>query len=182
MRSDSEYAAQAMRFLGFTMDSKLTLAQHQDFLATVMHLKRHDEQDEKAKRKEAKPMSMRAVLASIGEHAESPLEELLIYAINCRSLLIGEFKTQYPIGPYSLDVAFPAVKLCVEADGKQHRLDPAQIAHDQRRTIYLANLGWTVIRFNWNEIRHDPYGCGDRISETYSKLLALNGMEEPWNR
>ncbi|WP_093452274.1 endonuclease domain-containing protein [Sphingomonas sp. YR710] len=57
-----------------------------------------------------------------------------------------KFTRQLPIGPYIIDFACREAKLAIELDGSQH-LDTT--AYDERRSDYLASLGWKVIRY-WN--------------------------------
>jgi very-short-patch-repair endonuclease len=56
------------------------------------------------------------------------------------------FTRQSVVGPYILDIACRSAKLALEFDGSQH-LDA--IAYDDRRTAFLKQEGWTVLRF-WN--------------------------------
>ena len=54
-------------------------------------------------------------------------------------------QTQYRVGKYRLDYAWPAVKMAVEADGPFHR-QPENAARDAIRDAYLRNQGWLVFR------------------------------------
>lgn len=56
------------------------------------------------------------------------------------------FRRQHAIGPYIVDFCAPWIKLVIEVDGSQH-LD--QQEHDARRTAFLAEKGYHVLRF-WN--------------------------------
>ena len=56
------------------------------------------------------------------------------------------FTRQLVVGFYMLDVACRTAKLGLEFDGSQH-LDA--LAYDDRRTAYLEQAGWTILRF-WN--------------------------------
>ncbi len=47
---------------------------------------------------------------------------------------------------YYLDMGWKHLKLAVEYDGDQHRVDPVQFAYDIRRLEDLHTLGWTDIR------------------------------------
>lgn len=61
---------------------------------------------------------------------------------------------QYQIGPYQLDFAIilsEFEKIDFEIDGEQHYLDKRIIASDIRRTEYLENLGWKILRVRWSE-------------------------------
>lgn len=81
------------------------------------------------------------------------------------------FKTEYETCFYSIDEAHPEVKLAVEIDGcywhscPECELEgPNETSHtDARKTSYLLNRGWTILRFWGHEIRNDPEGCIERI-------------------
>lgn len=47
---------------------------------------------------------------------------------------------------YFLDMGWEELKLAVEYDGDQHRVDPVQFAHDIARAEDLDELGWTRVR------------------------------------
>lgn len=59
----------------------------------------------------------------------------------------------YRIGLYELDFANISKKIDVEIDGEQHYLDSKIVESDKRRTLYLQNLGWTIIRIRWAEYK-----------------------------
>ena len=59
------------------------------------------------------------------------------------------FRRQMPISGYIADFACLEHKLIVEVDGSHHA-DGKQFIHDERRTIYLKEQGWTTLRF-WND-------------------------------
>ena len=63
----------------------------------------------------------------------------------------GHFRRQVPIGPYVADFCCLASKLIIEVDGNQHGYD-ANVAYDERRTNYLSNHGFRVIRFTNGEV------------------------------
>jgi len=52
---------------------------------------------------------------------------------------------QFQIGPYSADIALPDRKLDIEIDGRNH-YQPGRKEREEKRTRYLRNLGWTVVR------------------------------------
>jgi very-short-patch-repair endonuclease len=80
--------------------------------------------------------------------AASPRETSL------RLLLIGAGfprpQTQIPVASsgrrYYLDMGWTDVKVAVEYDGDQHRLDRAQFVKDVRRLEDLREMGWLVVR------------------------------------
>ena len=61
-----------------------------------------------------------------------------------------QFKRQYPIGPYFADFLCYRAKLVVEFDGSQH-CEPEEIEYDNRRTAYIQQQGYAVLRIpNWD--------------------------------
>ena len=63
-----------------------------------------------------------------------------------------KFRRQHPVGPYILDFYCHAARLAVEVDGAGHD-DPEQIAHDERRTLWLASRGVEVLRVRSTDVR-----------------------------
>jgi very-short-patch-repair endonuclease len=53
---------------------------------------------------------------------------------------------QHPVGPYELDLAYPAVRVAIEYNGRDH-LDPDRALRDLEREAYLTAAGWIVLRF-----------------------------------
>ncbi len=62
-----------------------------------------------------------------------------------------KFRRQCPIGNYIVDFICIEKKLIIKIDGGQHN-DPEQRAYDEKRTAYLNQLGYKVVRFWNNEI------------------------------
>ena len=78
------------------------------------------------------------------------------------------FTRQLVIGPYIVDIACRAAKLALEFDGSQH-LDA--LAYDDRRTAFLEDAGWTVLRF-WNgDVRENLQGVQTRILDKTAECL-----------
>jgi very-short-patch-repair endonuclease len=78
------------------------------------------------------------------------------------------FTRQLVVGPYIVDLACREAKLAVEFDGSQH-LDA--LTYDALRTAYLAEQGWTVIRF-WNgEVLENLEGAVRAILEKTAECL-----------
>jgi very-short-patch-repair endonuclease len=78
-----------------------------------------------------------------------------------------KFRRQVPVGPYIVDFLCVGARLIVEADGSQH----GENHRDARRDAYLAEQGWTVLRF-WN---HDILQNRESVIDT---ILARAGL--PW--
>jgi very-short-patch-repair endonuclease len=71
-----------------------------------------------------------------------------------------KFRRQHPIGTYVLDFACLDPKVAIEVDGSQHL---EQQPYDQRRSTWLMNQGFAVLRFWANEV----------ISETDAVVLRI---------
>lgn len=67
----------------------------------------------------------------------------------------AKFRRQSPVGPYFADFLSFSTKLIIEADGGQHG---EAAAYDARRTRYLEEQGYRVLRFWNNEILHNMDG------------------------
>jgi hypothetical protein len=65
---------------------------------------------------------------------------------------------------YYLDMGWEDIKLAVEYDGDQHRVDPVQFAYDIRRLDDLHELGWIDIRVT---ARHDPIDVIHRVRRAW---------------
>jgi very-short-patch-repair endonuclease len=71
-----------------------------------------------------------------------------------------KFRRQHPIGPYFADFACVARKLVVEIDCEHHAL---QREADSRRTDFLEQAGWRVIRFSASEAVQNAEGIWAEI-------------------
>jgi hypothetical protein len=99
------------------------------------------------------------VLDLVDAGSQSPKETWL------RLLLIGDGfprpQTQIPVlSPtgyprYYLDMGWPEIKVAVEYDGDQHRVDPYQFKKDIERLEYIQGVGWINIRVVAGDRRAD---------------------------
>jgi len=78
-----------------------------------------------------------------------------------RRLIRYKFRRQHPIGNFIVDFACTEYGLVIEVDGGQHADDPV----DPRRTAWLQNQGWKVVRFWNNDILTNTTGVIERILE-----------------
>jgi len=84
------------------------------------------------------------------------------------------FLAQYQIKgskDYTVDGAFPQLKLAVEADGKLFHSSPEQIQRDQQRDADLARMGWDVLRFTDADIDNN-------IDQVVQTILYYLGQKE----
>lgn len=71
--------------------------------------------------------------------------------------------------PILIDLAFPSIKLAIECDGGTFHGSPEQKKRDQIRDRKLNNLGWIVLRFTDDEIKHKLGSVLDRITREVTK-------------
>lgn len=90
-------------------------------------------------------------------------EVILWVNIRNRAMNGARFRRQHPIGPHITDFACPAFKLVVEVDGATHST-PEELAYDLRRTTYLEQLGWAVIRVTNTDIYENMDGVWRAIN------------------
>lgn len=69
---------------------------------------------------------------------------------------------------YKLDVAHPAMKVCVEIDGGSH-CSRARRASDARRDARLASLGWLTFRFSNRDAMERTAECVQEVLSSISK-------------
>ena len=80
-------------------------------------------------------------------------------ALRDRRLIRYKFRRQHPVGNFIVDFACTEQRLVIEVDGGQHADDPT----DARRTAWLQNQGWKVIRFWNNDVLTNTTGVIERI-------------------
>ncbi len=67
----------------------------------------------------------------------------------------ARFRRETPIGPYIADFAWLSARVIVEVDGDSHETDQGR-AHDLRRDAFLRSRGFTVLRFDNNQVVDNP--------------------------
>jgi very-short-patch-repair endonuclease len=81
------------------------------------------------------------------------------------------FRRQVAIGPYIADFCCLGARLVVEVDGEQHGRD-AGVERDSKRTAYLAEQGFRVVRFTNREVMRE-------IDVVLDTVLAALGPATP---
>ena len=90
---------------------------------------------------------------------------------------LSHFRRQVPVGPYIADFCCLTSKLIIEVDGDQHGFE-AHAAHDERRTSYLNDQGFQVIRFANREVMTAIENVLDTIvAELSAGSLPLAGRD-----
>lgn len=96
----------------------------------------------------------RDLLQAAATGARSEAERLLIDLLNAAQ--ISGWYANHPVGGYSVDVAFPAIKVAIEVDGWAFHSSHADFVADRRRQNKLALMGWQVLRFTWLDLTEQP--------------------------
>ena len=96
----------------------------------------------------------RRLLQAASDGARSEAERLLVKLL--REAGITGWRTNYPVGGYEVDVAFPGQKVAIEADGWAFHSDREAFQDDRERQNNIALLGWQVLRFTWLDLTEYP--------------------------
>jgi very-short-patch-repair endonuclease len=96
----------------------------------------------------------RRLLQAASDGARSEAERVLLKLL--REAGIAGWRTNYPIGPYKVDVAFPEPKIVIEVDGWAFHSDQEVFQSDRKRQNYIALMGWQVLRFTWLDLVEYP--------------------------
>jgi len=85
------------------------------------------------------------------------------------------FRRQHPFGPYIVDFFCSVAKRAIEVDGGGHSEDD-QIAHDERRDVWLRSEGLTVYWVTGGAVMRDS----DEVADGIIRLAQeLSGRKTP---
>jgi very-short-patch-repair endonuclease len=90
----------------------------------------------------------------------TPSEKIVWLWLRHRYLADVKFRRQHPFGPYVLDFYSPALRLCIELDGRVHELKHSS---DATRDAFLDRCGVRVLRLPNDFIRDQPDGAWEAI-------------------
>ena len=93
---------------------------------------------------------------------QTEAERRLWAHLRFRQLGNAKFRRQHPVGRFITDFCCMERGLVIELDGGQHA---AQVEADQRRSVFLAQQGYRVVRFWDHEVIEDIEAAPQRISE-----------------
>ena len=77
------------------------------------------------------------------------------------------FNSQYPIGPLICDFVARSKGLVIELDGGQHA---ETVSYDSKRTRYIEERGYRVIRFWNNDVLNNVDGVLSEIERVLGEL------------
>jgi len=78
-----------------------------------------------------------------------------------------KFERERAAGGYSIDIAFPELKIAFEVDGKQHD-EPKNKERDKRKDSFLHGQGWMVLRLRWHSVRTE--GGKKKVLDQYESI------------
>ena len=115
-------------------------------------------------------MGVRRIVAAARKlrRTSTDVERRLWHRIRDKQIEAFRFRRQRPIGKYIVDFICLEAKLIVDLDGGQHS---ESVLLDEKRTVFLASLGYHVVRFWNNEVLENMDGVLARIRE---HLLGLH--------
>ena len=101
---------------------------------------------------------------------ESALEDLFLKTVAELSLPtpVGQFVVRDDADEFvcRADFAYPDERILVELDSEKHHMDRMTFRSDRAKQNRAVVLGWTVLRFTWWDLRHDPYGVGAQVRDS----------------
>ncbi len=120
--------------------------------------------------------ALRALLderSGAAELAESVLEARMLRL--CRTHGLPEPVCQHEVRRGNhlvgrIDFAYPADRVAIEVDGYESHASLHAFRHDRTRQNELVGLGWTVLRFTWDDVVHQPA----RVARVVAGVLRAN--------
>jgi very-short-patch-repair endonuclease len=105
--------------------------------------------------------TIRRLLDRTGDGAQSELERLAVSLL--RQAGITGFHPNLTVRlrdgrSVEIDIAFPERRIAIELDGYAFHSGADAFRRDVRRANRLMTDGWTVRRFTWDDLLHDPAG------------------------
>lgn len=95
-------------------------------------------------------------------------ERILWSELRGRRLGAHRFRRQHPIGPWIVDFVCLDRRFIVEIDGGHHS-EPAEVERDRRRTRWLEEAGYVVLRATNTEVFENLDGVAETILAQVSR-------------
>jgi len=96
-------------------------------------------------------------------------ENRMWYFLRNRRLNGYKFNRQYVIEPYIVDFICRQQKLIIELDGNHHN-DESTINYDQKRTLYLIDKGYQILRFWNNDVLNNINNVLEKILQSLAPM------------
>jgi very-short-patch-repair endonuclease len=94
-------------------------------------------------------------------------ERKMWQALRGKQLHECRFRRQYVIGSYIADFVCVEKRLVIELDGGQHQ---DQVAYDEKRTAFMRQQGWRVLRFWNNDVLTNLDGVLANVADALTAL------------
>jgi very-short-patch-repair endonuclease len=106
---------------------------------------------------------------------ESTFGEIILWsrALRAKEMLGYQFNRQFPIDNYIVDFICRKLKLIIELDGYSHDF---KYDKDRVRDLQLNELGYFVLRFTEQQVRHDLDNVVAAIEQTIEEFEAGKGQ------
>lgn len=128
------------------------------------------------KEQEVDPEAMAAAMPQIRlTDIEQKMADLLVNVMDAKGLSKDGVRVQFPVEnpkggkPNVLDFALPHLKIGIECDGEMWHEGDEQEKNDQERDQFLAQRGWTILRFDDKVIDDAPHAIKSTISSYLDK-------------
>lgn len=72
-----------------------------------------------------------------------------------------------------LDIAWPSLRLVVEADGREYHDKLKPLYRDRDRQNDVSKIGWTVLRYTWRDVKNRPRWIVAQVRATLARLSRL---------
>ena len=102
------------------------------------------------------------LLARVLRKNQTPQEKIIWGILRNFQIKGLKFRRQYPIGDYIVDFVCKEIKLIIEIDGGQHNSIEG-VENDKKRSIYLENKGYKILRFWNNDVDNNLGGVYETI-------------------
>ena len=93
---------------------------------------------------------------------QTDAEKKIWYCLRSRQFQGVKFRRQQPLGPYIVDFCSLKEKMVIELDGGQHA---STLEKDSKRTEYLKQLGFRVVRVWNNDVLKNVEGVLEQIQQ-----------------
>jgi very-short-patch-repair endonuclease len=110
---------------------------------------------------------LRALLSDAPGITRSEAERILRRIL--RQAGLPQPSTDYPIGRYRADFAWPDHRLIVEYDGFGTHNHRRAFHHDRRRNAELTAKGWSVMQVTAEQLENEPLAVVARIAEALAR-------------
>jgi len=108
----------------------------------------------------------RRMLQAVEGGARSQAERLLVGLL--KSAGMTNWRANFPLAGYRIDVAFPDSRVAIEVDGLAFHTDTETFHHDRLRQNAISLAGWQVLRFTWLDLTEYP----ERVVATIRRAIS----------